>query len=254
MFFSPTFYKDDTYEAIRKYLDKKGILWKGYTDIRNEDGVDYIDNFMRMNRENENKDENRQDEPENKLIEPNLKPVQPVVNFGDELTKRDELVNSFKKAFLRNEDELVNSFKPENPTKPEFILVFDDMSRYLREKSVIELLKNSRHFRCKIIMSTQSITDLHPHGHSQFDYIALFKNFNEDSLEKIYDRIEPNISFEKFKEIYHETTKKPEKRSPKDDERGKRSPKDERGFHNFLLIDRGNEKYRINLDKEIIIK
>ena len=44
-FFVPTFWKDDTYRAMRDFLESKGIVFQAYTDII-EDGIDQLKLFM----------------------------------------------------------------------------------------------------------------------------------------------------------------------------------------------------------------
>jgi hypothetical protein len=57
--------------------------------------------------------------------------------------------------------------------------------------------------------------------------VALFKNLNQDSLEKVYLKLEPHIKFEEFVNLYHSIT---------DDS------------YNFMIYDRANEQYRKNLN------
>ena len=211
IFFVPTFHKDDTYQAIREYLDEKDIQYINYDSIK-EDGVNNISVFMESNKQ-DGKDEEGEGEEETPSS-----PSHPQCNFG-------------------NEPKTEKEKKKKDPPPPEYLIIFDDISSELRDKSVSVLCKNSRHFKCKIILSSQSIIDLNPSTHAQVDYCCLFKDFNEDSLEKIYNKLEPNIDSEKFKEIYHSVTNSKMKGHPH--------------LNNFLLIDRANQDYRISLSSKI---
>ena len=232
IFFVPTFHKDDTYQAIREYLDEKDIQYINYDSIK-EDGVNNISLFMESNKGEDKDSEGRsasaEESVEGEEESNETPPIHPQCNFGDETKEKKEK-------------------KKKEPLPPEYLIIFDDISSELRDKSVSVLCKNSRHFKCKIILSSQSIIDLNPSTHAQVDYCCLFKDFNEDSLEKIYNKLEPNIEHEKFKEIYHSVTNSKMKLpsvvagSPR---RGHPH------LNNFLLIDRANQEYRISLSSKI---
>ena len=212
LFFVPTFYKDNVYESIRNYLDRKGIVYQGNTSIENEEKIDLIDVFMK---ENSGEGLNEEIGNEETVSQPIIQQPQiPVCNFG--------------------ENVIDSQSKVDNNVEPEYMIIFDDMSSQLRHPSIVKLCKNSRHFKCKIILSSQSIVDLTPSQHSQIDYCVLFKNFNFDSIEQIYKRLQPNLSFEEFYELYKNIT---------ESKTGK--------YNNFLLIDRNKEEYRKNLNEVI---
>ncbi|MFN9113397.1 MAG: hypothetical protein ACK5XN_25275, partial [Bacteroidota bacterium] len=116
------------------------------------------------------------------------------------------------------------------PPPPEFIIIFDDVSDTLRETEIKKLIKNSFHYRAKVIIASQGYVDMSPDLYANLDYLALYKNFNDYALEHIYNKIDPTIDFEQFKELYHAIT---------DDS------------YNFMFIDRNNDEFRINLDKKL---
>jgi hypothetical protein len=219
IFFVPTFQKDDTYKAIRDYLDEKGNQYLHFGSIK-EDGVDNITTFMEANKgENSDGEEKGEDSERPQGVK---KPLEaPTCNFGDT-------------------PEVGKEKKKKEPTPPEYLIIFDDISSELRDKSVSVLCKNSRHFKCKIILSSQSIIDLNPNTHAQVDYCCLFKDFNEDSLEKIYRKLEPNLDYESFKELYRSVTETKMKGHPH--------------LNNFLLIDRARQEYRVNLSHRVDVK
>jgi len=198
LFFVPTFYKDDTYAVMREWLDKKGVAYRGFTDVI-EDGVNQIDEFMKVNH---GMDETQEKEKEEIKC--------PFVKFNDPAPRK-------------------KLDKPLPP--PEYFLIFDDISNLLKNKSVCLLIKNSRHYRAKIILSTQSVVDISPQIYGQTDYLCMMKNLNRDSLEKIYERIEPPLdSLEEFEQLYHTVTN---------------------NKHDFLLFSRENDEFGINLSKRI---
>ena len=225
LFFVPTFYKDDTYLSMRNYLEKRKIGYQAYTSIE-EEGVNNIDMFMDVNNGEEIDIE---EEDLNGVLHEKITPtVSPTLgkvgcNFGFECQQEKQVTKEEKKEE-----------KPRIKKEIEYLIIFDDMSGSLRNPSVIKLCKNSRHYKCKIILSSQSIVDLSPQTHQQLDYCVLFKNFNEQSLEQVYSKLQPNISFPEFVELYEKVT---------NSKTGK--------LNNFLLIDRANESYRVNLCDKI---
>lgn len=208
LFFCPTFWKDDAYKAIRDMLDANNIIYSGYTHFL-EDGIDHVEEFMTMCEEQK-----------------------PVDSDQDESDDEDEKVDVCIPDRIEPQT-ISRKKKPKKKKQPptEYILVFDDMSKALRQPSIIKLCKNSRHYRAKVILSSQSVGDLHPETHAQVDYSLIFKSFNDVSLQNLYDKLEIWISPEKFKRLYYEVTATP---------------------YNFLFIDRENQEFRENFNRKII--
>ena len=209
LFFCSQFDKDPVYKSIRDFLDEKGVLYHNYTSII-DNGVDNVAIFM----ENVDQDYTLSENKKQKVArEDTLSETQPSkVKFGDEVEKK------------------IKNKKPPKFKPIEFFIVFDDQSSELRAKSVEKLLKNSKHYKAKIILSSQGISDLTPNQHTQVDYSVLFKGFSHESIHKIYDKLQPRIEYDEFETLYKEITSK---------------------NHDFLLFDRGNESFRINLDKKL---
>lgn len=210
VFFVPTFNKDKTYEPIRKYLDKKKIVYESYSSPE-EDGVNIIETFMEVN---------------NGFKE------------GKEAPKEQEKPKIENPCKFESEEELKSKKRKRKEEPPEYFLIFDDMSGYLRQPSISKLIKNSRHFRTKIVLSTQSVSDIHPHIFGQMDYIAIFKNFNEQSLDFLYEKLQLHMTEEQFKKLYHFVT----------------SQKFGKDYNCFILINLPEEKFYINFDKEVFLK
>ena len=211
-FFVPTFYRDASYVPIREYLDEKGIVYQHYYSVK-EDGVNNVEVFMEQNAHNE--DSKNENEKEG-LTSFEEEPIKPCL-FDTE--KKSE-----KKERKKKQPPL------------EYMFFFDDMPDNYKDKQVCKLIKLSRHFKSKIILSTQSTVDLDRSIYQQCDYVALFRNFNEDNLDKLYIRMEPWVDLEEFKRIYHRVT-----------------DSENRGIRNFLLVDRNDDIFRINLNKKLIL-
>ena len=218
LFFVPTFHKDDTYEPIRNMLKKMKITYEAYSSFV-EDGINILETFMDVNngygKDKEQKEQNKDAPPELKDIEP--------CKFYSEQEKKE-----MKKKKRKKKDQ-----------PPEYFIVTDDNSGYLRKPEILKLIKNSRHFKTKIVISTQAVSDVHPHVFAQMDYLALFKDFNEDSLDFLYSKLQLRATLEEFKVLYHFVT-------------GAKT-KEEKDKRNFILINLPTETYYINLNKKIVL-
>lgn len=213
LFFVSTFHKDNTYKVIRDYLDEKKIIFQAFTELKT-DGIDNVQCFLEANK----------GEPESD-------------SDSDEEIKTSASAERALRACNFGIVEKKESKKTKKKFEPEYILVFDDLSDELQSKTISALCKKNRHFRCKVILSTQSVKDIISRTIAQMDYVALFKHLNEESIQTIYERLEPNISFKEFLVMYKDVT----------------SAERKDGLNNFLLFDIANETFRVNLDKKIKI-
>ena len=215
LFFVSTWYNDDTYREIEKYLQKHNIEYLPQTSIYKEDGTDSILEFIRE------QEHMRELEIE---LEDGDAPVTP-----EELEMRGQnpLLAYISPATAKKH------CKPKKKVKvkpPEYMIIMDDLSHELRNRSISLLSKNSRHYRIKLILSSQDIKDLMPATHEQIDICFLFKNTTHKRLEYLHERLSLWDSFEHFHDIYHRVTDKP---------------------YGFLMIDRNLMHYRDGLFKVI---
>lgn len=202
--FCSTFQKDLNWIAIKDYLDKKGIPNEFYGSIKSDEGVDQLKtliDIMQTEEENENKSD-EEDEPEDQIL-------------------------------LFNEHEIRVRVKKKKPKKisQKYLIIFDDISTELKNPNISHLLKTNRHYKSKVIISSQWLLDLQPQARRQVDVYLIFSGINDEKLESLYINADLNIDFEKFKDIYREATKEK---------------------YNFLYVDSSNCKYRINFNREII--
>lgn len=121
------------------------------------------------------------------------------------------------------------SVKDRDPYQsPEFILIFDDLSNELKFPSLVSLLKKNRHFKLKIIISSQYLNDLKPESIRQLDYVLLFKGQTDDKLIKVLTACDLAIDFPTLKAIYDDAVKEP---------------------FGFLYISVREDQFRKNFDK-----
>lgn len=170
--FCPTTGVDDSWKAILKKLDEKGLVYNVFDSIM--DGkTNQLDKII-------NSLVKTDDEPE----EP-VKPVKKLLKFDDDETEEDS-----KKE------------RKEKKISPEHIFILDDLAHELKNPAVYKLLKNGRHIKASVYLSFQYPNDLKPEGWKQADYCLCFKSFSDDKLEHIHKHMDLSMDFEKFKELY----------------------------------------------------
>ena len=113
------------------------------------------------------------------------------------------------------------------------MIIFDDLSSELKSRSLLSLLKFNRHFKAKLIISSQWLHDLLPESRKQIDLFLIFKGFPEDKLAQIYKDCDSSIPFDMFFAIYRKATKLP---------------------HSFMYIDTRADEFRRNFDCKFIIQ
>lgn len=112
----------------------------------------------------------------------------------------------------------------------ENIFIFDDISEELNNIWLHPLVKENRHYKSAVLMSSQYITDLTPAARSQIDFCLVFKKQSNDNLKHLYRSMDISIPFDYFYKLYKQATK---------------------GDHNFLYIDRANSLFRFNFNQEV---
>jgi hypothetical protein len=113
------------------------------------------------------------------------------------------------------------------------IFVFDDLSGELQNKYISVLLKQNRHYKAKVIISSQYYNDITKQTRQQIDYILLFPKIPIERLETIYSELDLSIQYAIFLKCYQYATK---------------------GKYNFLYIDVRDEQLRKNFNQKFIIK
>lgn len=206
MFFVSTIDKDDTYKAILKMLDKKGINYQCHTSIV-ENGVNLLNEFINV----------LNDEASYLEEEPKKIVVNPIVKFDNEIDKKEAIEIKKKKKKLNS---------------PEHIIVIDDLGKECRDPGVESLMKKFRHYKAKIIISSQYLSDLTPASIKQLDYSLIFRSFDKEKLEKLHDSLDLCIPIEEFEKIYNYATKEP---------------------YNFLYCSNDGH-FRKNFNEEILVK
>ena len=227
--FSPTCQIDETYKKMGAMLKKKGctVVMKEHFM---ENGVDLIEQLLQIFGQKED------DEPDNdELIPP------PMMAFPNDPNFR--VVNSQ----VGGSCQMVRKIKRKNtkpkPKKkgviaPEHILVFDDLSSDLRNKSISRLLTKNRHYKLKCFLACHSVNNLEKMALSCVDYFHVFGNVSNEKIDELKDKV--NITFKndskkdsKLQRIYDFATARP---------------------YSFLYIDRVNCEFRKNFNEKLQIE
>jgi hypothetical protein len=179
--FSSTLYLDDAWIEIRKHLKDLGIPVIAHTGI----------------------------------VEKGINTLQDLVHeLEQEALARDHERNKPKKkpmrAILDNDDDS----DEEEPTKPrllaaDWIIVVDDLSDEIKDKSLETLIKKHRHFHSMLILSNQTLNDVTVSTRKNIDYYLLFRDIDTKKLMEIYKKCSLGISFDKFQELYDDAVADP---------------------------------------------
>jgi hypothetical protein len=85
--------------------------------------------------------------------------------------------------------------------------VFDNLSSELQNKYISVLCKQNRHYKAKVIISSQYYNNITKQTRQQIDYILLFPKIPIERLEIIYLELDLNILYETFLKCYRYATK-----------------------------------------------
>lgn len=208
-----TVHLDDTYSHIIDYFEGRGNPIITFTSIK-DGNIDNLDEIMNTIEEDKQTTKEMNEESEDPEPEPNY---------------------PFK--FIDDSPEVGPVKRTRKPRKPvkvaqETIIVLDDLSAECRRKSVASLMKKNRHFKCKVIISSQHPNDLQPESLKQLQVAILFGGHSDDKLLKFHRDLDLTVGRDTFIDMYREVTAKP---------------------FNFLYIDVARGKFRKNLNTEIIV-
>lgn len=192
--FCSTVEKDDNWKAILKWADKRGIDYEVFDDVSQLNVI------------------------AKSLCQP---PPQENVLIDTNEIFREKAKEKKKRAYIQPE-----KIAPEN------IFIFDDMSKTLRKEAVSTFLKKNRHFKSKMIISSQYPNDLDIPGRKQLNYWLLFKGQSEEKLKEVYHDMDLNVPYEHFKQLYEYAVNTP---------------------FSFLYVDVNEVKFRKGFSTELTI-
>ena len=210
--FCSSFHKDASWRAIEEWCDDHEIPIEGHTSLFDSDKNNLL--------EQELGDLKEPKDDEKKAKAP---PIKRYIEIDDE------------HGFVEVLEPVADAEpKPKRETKftpLDYIFVFDDIGDELRHKTVSQLMKTNRHWKCKVVVSTQYMTDLAPSARRQFDYWLLFAKLSRQNLNVMRVSAGLDLEEDEFVELYSKATAKP---------------------YDFLYVDTRDMTYRIKFDTAII--
>ena len=178
--FVSTLNNDANWKGIKTMCEDKGMPFFGFTSLVDEEGVDQLQALVKSFQDSAEEKEGKEE-----VKAPLLPCFSPVVEEKRTTTKPKRL-----------------------PYRaPEYIIVLDDLADELKKKSVATLLKKNRHFKCKVIISSQWLNDIPPAALGQMNLVCLFRGFSVEKLEEFHSKARLSIPFEDFKTLYLDATK-----------------------------------------------
>ena len=209
VFFCSTIHRDSTYKLILEMLEKKKVNVMTFDHFLNGK-----ENILTGIIEGLNNDLETKEQEKIKKDHDNIDP-KPIMDLFPK-----------EKAIERKER------KPKK-LSPEYVFIFDDLGNDLRHASITQLFKTSRHYKAKVIVSSQYIHDLSNACIKNLDYTLIFKSFNREKLMVLFEALDLSIDFELFEQLYLDATAQP---------------------FNFLYVDSRDNTYRRNFNREFLIK
>lgn len=215
--FCSTHNKDSVYQEIKKYLDKLGCN-QTYFNSTYDGKINELGELMEILKDDNPNDEEKKGEEER------------------EPTIEEQIVNNLNaKAIIYGDRIVAKRKKPKKPKKLacKYFFVFDDLSNELSNPALQLLIKSNRHYKSKVVISTQYLNDVAIPTRRNLDYALIFSGINEEKLLELYKYIDVNITFEEFNKLYDDATSEK---------------------YSFFYIDTTNCIFRKRFNEQYIIK
>ena len=179
MVFCSTVHKDAAWLTIKAWAREKGLPFIGYTSLIDDNGINRLTSLIK--------------------------------DIQEADTEEEQQKGSGKgaKDMLCSDDEEEEKERPAKYQSPEWIFVLDDLSDELKKPIIATFLKKNRHFKAKILVSSQYMNDLFPAARKQLDYVILFKGHSQKKIDEICRDVDIHISKEEFWELYQWATEEP---------------------------------------------
>jgi hypothetical protein len=209
--FSATHNSDANWLEIKKWLEARKQPSLFYLNI--SDGkTSHINDLMQLIQEEDAAAEQEKKKPKQSKAE--------IIKFNNSDSDEDE-----------NGGRLNQTTKSRAKQGPKYMFIFDDISAELKQKGVAVLLKHLRHYKSKVIISSQYPNDIDRAARVQIDFWCLFKGFEPIKMEEVFPQLDVNgLDFDGFYSIYKGVTRVP---------------------HNFLYVNKGENELRQNFNQKI---
>ncbi len=193
--FASTVYSDDLWIDLRKKLEKKDIEVEVHDSLKDHEG-NHLENLVKdlvAEAKEREELEGMKDEEE----EP--KPT------------TDDILNAMRRAngledYINQDDDEGTKPRKSKYQSPEYLIIMDDLSDELRSPYIATLLKKSRHFHIRLIISSQYLKDLMPSSRLQVKSWALFRGMPDSLLEDLHRSLGMKLPLEVFAALYKKST------------------------------------------------
>lgn len=217
--FSATLYSDPHFQYIQKYCEAHDIQFEGYSCMI-ENRVNHLEDII-----------NHIKECDKKELE-----LKQQLEDAKGLSVEDKAMNKFinDNCVVQKNEKIKKKERPKRYLTPKYFIFCDDISAELRNNPVVNsLIKQSRHYKIFLLISSQYQCDIKPEMWINLDYVFLFKNLPEKTLHQIYEKNSLSISETTFLKLYNHATSTP---------------------YSFLFINKPQEIYKKNFNFQYNIK
>ena len=91
---------------------------------------------------------------------------------------------------------------------PENVFILDDLSKQsLRSPRIINLLKESRHYKLRVFISSQGVLHITPDSMQNLWSLYLFRGFSKKQIFQLADRISTSLTPQMLWDLYKSITK-----------------------------------------------
>ena len=202
--FVSTIDNDPNWIMIRKKCEDKGLPFIAHNSLIDSEGNDQLDALIKGWQNGA-----EEDEPETKSV-------------------------STLRCMPLHETKTETKTKRKTPYRaPEYIIILDDLADELKKKSVATLFKKNRHFKCKVIISSQWLNDIKPESLGQMSVVCMLQGFSVEKLEEFHSKMRLSIPVDEFVTLYKDATA------------------DKFGFL-YIDVDHGKYRKRFNEEYELI--
>lgn len=128
----------------------------------------------------------------------------------DEYPKKLKELYEYYIHYDQEYDPDLNDWRPLSDTisePPKTLIIMDDISGIkcmTRSETIEKLIRQSRHYNISLIYSIQDIHTISPSVRNNARLITLFRTFNSEELDKIYDCFTIPCSRKQFKDVLFE--------------------------------------------------
>jgi hypothetical protein len=165
--FSSTIYSDDNWIAIRKFFEEKEIPTIYYTGIYEQHDNTRVNKLQEL-----------------------VSQLEDEAIARDEAKKEEKKKKKEKKLKIIKTDDDSDSDDEEKEKKPkkiaaDYIIIIDDLSNEIKDKSLETLIKKHRHYHTMILLSNQTLNDVTVATRKNLDFWILCRHKRKETAGNI---------------------------------------------------------------------